>query len=37
MPIGESLRRARTERGLVLDDASEAIKIRVRYLRALEA
>lgn len=37
MPIGESLRRARTERGLALDDASEAIKIRIRYLRALEA
>jgi hypothetical protein len=37
MPIGESLRRARTERELTLDDASEAIKIRVRYLRALEA
>src|SRR5438477_8256472 len=37
MPIGESLRRARTERGLELATVSEAIKIRVRYLRALEA
>jgi cytoskeleton protein RodZ len=37
MPIGESLRRARTERGLELGVVSEAIKIRVRYLRALEA
>jgi cytoskeleton protein RodZ len=37
MPIGESLRRARTERGLELGAVSEAIKIRVRYLRALEA
>lgn len=37
MPIGESLRRARTDRGLELTAISEAIKIRVRYLRALEA
>ena len=37
MPIGDSLRRARTERGLGLDQASDATKIRVRYLRALEA
>src|SRR3954467_12161159 len=37
MPIGESLRRARTKRGLELASGSEAIKIRVRYLRALEA
>jgi cytoskeleton protein RodZ len=35
--IGESLRKARTGRGLTLVEASEAIKIRVRYLRALEA
>src|SRR5439155_17524738 len=37
MPIGDSLRRARTDRGLALDDISDATKIRVRYLRALEA
>jgi hypothetical protein len=37
MPIGDSLRRARTDRGLGLDDVSDATKIRVRYLRALEA
>lgn len=37
MPIGDSLRRARTERGLGFDEVSDATKIRVRYLRALEA
>jgi hypothetical protein len=37
MPIGESLRQARTDQGLELGAVSEAIKIRVRYLRALEA
>jgi hypothetical protein len=37
MPIGESLRRARTERGLGFEEASDATKIRMRYLRALEA
>ena len=37
MPIGESLRRARTERGLALEEVSDATKIRVRYLRALDA
>ena len=37
MPIGDSLRRARTDRGLGLDQVSDATKIRVRYLRALEA
>jgi hypothetical protein len=37
MPIGDSLRRARTDRGLGLDDVSDATKIRVRYLRAIEA
>jgi Helix-turn-helix domain len=37
MPIGDSLRRARTDRGLGLDDIADATKIRVRYLRALEA
>jgi cytoskeleton protein RodZ len=37
MPIGESLRQARTDRGLELSVVSDAIKIRVRYLRALEA
>jgi cytoskeleton protein RodZ len=36
-PIGELLRRARRERGLTLEGASEATKIRARYLRALEA
>jgi transcriptional regulator with XRE-family HTH domain len=36
-PIGDTLRRARTERGLELDAVSDATKIRVRYLRALEA
>jgi hypothetical protein len=35
--IGESLRKTRTGRGLTLVEASEATKIRVRYLRALEA
>jgi len=35
--IGESLRQTRTGRGLTLVEASEATKIRVRYLRALEA
>ena len=35
--IGESLRSARRARGLTLVEASEATKIRVRYLRALEA
>jgi cytoskeleton protein RodZ len=37
MPIGDSLRRARTERGLGFEEVSDATKIRVRYLRALEA
>ncbi len=37
MPIGDSLRRARAERGLGFDAVSDATKIRVRYLRALEA
>jgi hypothetical protein len=36
MPIGESLRRARSDRGLGLEEVSDATKIRVRYLRALE-
>jgi cytoskeleton protein RodZ len=36
MPIGESLRRARTDRGLELEQVSDETKIRVRYLRALE-
>jgi cytoskeleton protein RodZ len=36
-PIGELLRQAREARGLTVDAASEATKIRARYLRALEA
>jgi cytoskeleton protein RodZ len=36
-PIGELLRHARRDRGLTLEAASEATKIRARYLRALEA
>jgi cytoskeleton protein RodZ len=35
-PIGELLHHARTARGLTLTEVSEATKIRVRYLRALE-
>jgi cytoskeletal protein RodZ len=36
-PIGEQLRQARMARRLTLVEASDATKIRVRYLRALEA
>jgi cytoskeleton protein RodZ len=35
-PIGETLRRAREERGLSFGDAAERTCIRERYLRALE-
>src|SRR3954471_17089701 len=34
--IGETLREARTEAGIRLDDAERTIRIRVRYLDALE-
>lgn len=34
--IGETLRDARTEAGILLDDAERTIRIRVRYLHALE-
>ena len=36
-PIGERLREARRARGLTVEAASDATKIRARYLRALEA
>ncbi len=36
-PIGDLLREARRARGLTLEEASEATKIRARYLRALES
>jgi cytoskeleton protein RodZ len=35
-PIGESLREARTHRGIELEDAQQATKIRARYLGAME-
>jgi cytoskeletal protein RodZ len=34
--IGETLREARTAAGIQLDDAERTIRIRVRYLDALE-
>jgi cytoskeleton protein RodZ len=36
-PVGDLLREARRARGLTLEEASEATKIRARYLRALES
>ncbi|MBI3980242.1 MAG: helix-turn-helix domain-containing protein [Chloroflexi bacterium] len=36
MTLGETLRRARESRGLSLEDAEQATKIRKKYLRALE-
>ena len=36
-PIGELLTQARMDRGLTLEDVSQATMIRVTYLRALEA
>jgi cytoskeleton protein RodZ len=35
-PIGISLREARVNRGIEVEDAESATKIRGRYLRALE-
>jgi cytoskeletal protein RodZ len=34
--LGETLRRARLDRGLTLDDVAQEIRIRSRYLAALE-
>ena len=34
--IGETLREARTAAGIQLDDAERTIRIRIRYLDALE-
>src|SRR5438094_385324 len=37
MAIGESLREARLAQGIELDEVEASIKVRSRYLRALEA
>jgi cytoskeleton protein RodZ len=36
-PVGQTLREARTQQGIELDEVQRATRIRVRYLRAMES